>query len=131
MCTPSLPQAGPSYWQSGAPGMNPDEISALPQYDIGDVGGSITAIAEKKRERDAAINTWIDKNPERYQEALRLEREGPKPEPGQQAARTARKGAGGGGGGGSSSAGTLLTAGATTGVNPSDLDLSKNTLLGL
>lgn len=75
------------------------------------------------------MEKWKAENPKRYQEGLRAQRQ---TEPQRsQAAQTARSGAGGSGGGGASSIDTLLTSGTTQGVDPSALDLSKNTLLGL
>lgn len=148
MCTPSIPGAvaQPSYWKVGAAGMTQDEIDALPTYTGGydadaEADGTTQAGMNALQSlRDAAIEKWKLENPERYQEGLRKQRiaaglESEPAPPARQAGKSPRKGAGGGGGGGSgsgpSSAGTLLTPGATDGVNPGDLDLSKNTLLGL
>lgn len=136
MCTPSMPGQGNAFWTTGAPGMTADEAGALPGLDPGTIAwGGIEGIAARRNERADAIEKWKAANPERYQQGLRdAEANGQNPAaaPGQQAARAAQPGAGGGGGGGgSSSQNTLLTSGATDGVNPNALDLSKTTLLGL
>lgn len=130
-----MPGQGNAFWTTGAPGMTAEEAGALPGLDPGTIAwGGIEGIAEQRNARAAAIEQWKSANPERYQQALREMEQGNQPaqEPARQAARAARDGAGsGGGGGGSSSQNTLLTSGATEGVDPNALDLSKTTLLGL
>lgn len=145
MCTPSMPGQGNTFWSTGAPGMTAEETKALPRMDPELIAwGGITAVAERGRERTAALEKWKAENPERYQEGLREQERAN--QPAQQAptapatpaaakqdARSARKGAGGGGGGGggSSSQNTLLTPGAPEGIEPGELNLAKTSLLGL
>lgn len=137
MCmAPSMPGAGNTFWTDGAPGMTAEETKALPKLTPDLIAwGGISSVAERSRERSAALEKWKADNPERYQEGLRAQEQAASGQPAQsrtQAASSARQGAGGSGGGaGASSANTLLTGGATQGVDPSALDLSKNTLLGL
>ncbi len=134
MCSVGMPGMAQDYWKVGAAGMTQAEIDALPMYQ----GGYDSAAEADGRTqagmnalqvlRDAAIERWKTENPGRHQAALQEQS-------GQPAARqdtqNARRGAGGSGGGASSSIGTLLTGGTTQGVDPSALDLGKNTLLGL
>lgn len=131
MCmAPSMPGQG-GYWQTAVPGMTPEEAKSLPSLSLDNMfSAGIGGVAELKQQRDAAIDKWKSENPERYQAALQEQSGQPVV---RQDAQNARRGAGGGGGGGAgaSSANTLLTSGATQGVDPAALDLSKNTLLGL
>lgn len=135
MCmAPSTPNAGGGYWQTAVPGMTPEESGALPTWTAaGAAVDGVVDMAATKQQRDAAMEKWKTENPERYQEGLRAQQRAASGQaPRTQAASNARQGAGGSGGGGASSANTLLTgAGSTQGVDPSALDLSKNTLLGL
>jgi len=134
MCmTPSMPGAGNPFWTSGAAGMTPEETNALPQLTAESIAwGGISDVANLSQQRKAAIEKWKTENPERYQEGLRAQEQAASGQPQRtQAATNARQGAGGSGGGGASSINTLLTSGTTQGVDPSALDLSKNTLLGL
>lgn len=137
MCmAPGMPQAIQNYWAIGAPGMTQDEINALPTYSGGyDAAAEADGVTQSGMNamqvlRDAAIEQWKADNPGRHQAALQEQSGQPVV---RQDAQNARRGAGGGGGGGAgaSSANTLLTSGATQGVDPVALDLSKNTLLGL
>jgi len=126
---------GRDYWKMGVAGMTQDEINALPTYSGGydadaEANGTRQAGMNAMQVlRDAAMEQWKADNPGRHQAALQ-EQSGQPVAP--QAAQSARKGAGGSAGGSSaSSIDTLLTGGATQGVDPAALDLSKNTLLGL
>ncbi len=129
------PNYNPGYWQTSVAGMNAQESRALPNWDSpGAAVDGVVDLALLKQQRDAAMEKWKTENPERYQEGLRAkERAASGQSQRTQAATSARSGAGGSGGGaGASSANTLLTGtGASQGVDPSALDLSKNTLLGL
>lgn len=132
MCmAPSMP-SGPGYWQTPVPGMTPEEAKKLPELSLDLIfSGGIGGIANAKQERDVAMEKWKTENPERYQEGLRAQEQAASgQQPRTQTAQNARQGAGGAGGGNASSIDTLLTSG-TQGVDPSALDLSKNTLLGL
>ncbi|WP_175172415.1 hypothetical protein [Achromobacter pestifer] len=115
--------------------MTAEESNLLPNWTspAAAVDG-VVDLALLKQQRDAAMEKWKTDNPERYQQGLRAqERAASGQQTRTQAATNARQGAGGSGGGsGASSANTLLTgAGASQGVDPGALDLSKNTLLGL
>ena len=127
------PNATPGYWQTSVAGMNAEESKALPSLSLEAIStGNISTIANLKQERDAAMEKWKAENPDRYQEGLRAqERAASGQSQRTQAATNARTGAGGSGGGGASSIDTLLTGTNTQGVDPSALDLSKNTLLGM
>jgi len=132
---PGMPQAIQNYWAIGAPGMTQDEINALPTYSGGyDAAAEADGLTQSGMNamqvlRDAAIEQWKTDNPGRYQAALQEQSGQPVA---RQDAQSARRGAGGTAGGGSaSSIDTLLTSGATQGVDPSSLDLAKSTLLGL
>ncbi|WP_131798563.1 hypothetical protein [Achromobacter insolitus] len=115
--------------------MTAEEQNALPSLTPDLIAwGGISGVAQRSQERTAALDKWKAENPERYQEGLRAQEQAASGQPQRtQTASNARQGAGGSGGGaGASSANTLLTgAGATQGVDPAALDLSKNTLLGL
>lgn len=126
---------GRDYWKMGAAGMTQEEIDALPTYREGydtdaEANGTRQAgMNALQPVRDAAIEQWKADNPGRHQAALQEQSGQPAA---RQAAQSARKGAGGSAGGSSaSSIDTLLTGGATQGIDPAALDLSKNTLLGL
>lgn len=116
--------------------MTPEEANTLPSLSSELLAyGGIGGVMQTKQERDGAMEKWKADNPERYQEGLRAQERaaaGQQPAQRTQAATKARSGAGGPGGGGASSQNTLLTgAGASQGVDPGALDLSKNTLLGM
>ncbi|WP_143218624.1 hypothetical protein [Achromobacter xylosoxidans] len=115
--------------------MTPEEAKALPGLTPEAIAwGGISSVAGIGQERTAAMDKWKAENPERYQAGLRAQELAASGQPQRtQTATDARKGGGGSGGGaGSSSANTLLTGtGNTQGADPSALDLSKNTLLGL
>lgn len=132
MCmAPNMPNQG-GYWYTAVPGMTQNEVNSLPSLNNITVDAD-GGLAELKRQRDAAMEKWKTDNPERYQQGLRDQEQAASGQQTRtQAAQTARRGAGGTAGGGSaSSIDTLLTSGTTQGVDPSALDLSKNTLLGL
>lgn len=136
MCmAPSMPGTGNTFWTTGAAGMTPEEQQALPSLTPEAITwGGISTVAQLSQDRKAALDKWKAENPERYQEGLReQERQASGQAPRTQAATDARRGAGGSGGGaGASSTNTLLTGrGESQGVDPSALDLSKSTLLGL
>jgi len=133
MCTATAPgQTGPTYWTSGAAGMTAAEVNALPKLDAETIYGAFGGSYKQRREeREAAIEKWKTDNPDRYKQAMDAQRYGPNGAP-KQAQRTATRGAGAeAGAGGASSANTLLTGDPTQGVDPSQLDLAKQSLLGL
>ncbi|EGP43117.1 hypothetical protein [Achromobacter insuavis] len=114
--------------------MTQDEINALPTYSGGyDAAAEADGTTQSGMNamqvlRDAAIEQWKTDNPGRHQAALQEQSGQPAA---RQDAQNARRGAGGSGGGSASSIGTLLTGGATQGVDAGALDLAKNTLLGM
>ncbi|OZI58718.1 hypothetical protein [Bordetella genomosp. 1] len=133
MCTATAPgQAGPTYWTSGAPGMTAQEVGDLPKLDAETIYGAFGgSVIQRKQERETAIEKWKTDNPDRYNQALEQQKWGPNGPP-KQGQRTATRGAGAeAGAGGASSANTLLTGDPTQGVDPSQLDLAKQSLLGL
>lgn len=136
MCmAPSMPGVpGSNYWQTSVAGMTQEESNLLPNWTTpGAAVDGVVDLALVKQQRDAAMEKWKTDNPERYKAGLRAQEQTASGQPQRtQNATNARQGAGGSGGGGASSANTLLTgAGASQGVDPSALDLSKNSLLGL